>query len=48
MKSLHQNPNKTISEISDELGFNNSSYFIEQFRRRYGMSPLMFRQEFAE
>ena len=39
---------KPISEISDELGFNNCSYFIEQFRNRYGLSPLKFRQQFAD
>lgn len=34
----------TVSEIADELDFENPSYFIRMFRSQTGMTPLQFRQ----
>ena len=34
-----------ISEISSELGFMDSSYFIKVFRAFEGITPLAYRQE---
>lgn len=34
----------TVSEIADELNFENPSYFIRMFRSQTGMTPLQFRQ----
>ena len=36
---------KTISEIADELGFSTQFYFSEQFKSRYGVSPLTYRKQ---
>ena len=32
-----------MSEIAEHTGFSTSSYFIEQFRKRKGISPKQFR-----
>ena len=34
---------KTVSEISEELGFSTPSYFIQQFKKKNGTSPKQFR-----
>lgn len=34
----------TVTEIAYRCGFSSSSYFCECFRRRYGVSPMVFRQ----
>ena len=34
-----------ITEIALSLGFCSTSYFIERFRKKYGMSPRVFRGE---
>lgn len=39
---------KNVSEIGEESGFSNFSYFIRSFKETYGMSPLQFRKKFAE
>jgi len=37
-----------IKEISEELGFSSTSYFIETFKRKYGISPLVYRKKNAK
>ncbi|MGX7091607.1 helix-turn-helix transcriptional regulator [Hutsoniella sourekii] len=36
-----------ISDIAYNLGFSHISYFIEQFRKEYGLSPLQYRKQFS-
>jgi AraC-like DNA-binding protein len=36
---------KEVTEISADLGFATTSYFIERFRKRYGTSPGAFRAQ---
>jgi AraC-like DNA-binding protein len=38
--------NKTVKEISDGLGFPNSSFFGQFFRRQAGMTPLEYRAKY--
>lgn len=38
--------NKTVKEISDSLGFPNSSFFGQFFRRQAGMTPLDYRAKY--
>ena len=38
---------KSISDISADVGYNQISHFIEQFRLSYGMSPLKYRNKFG-
>lgn len=38
--------NKTVKEISDSLGFPNSSFFGQFFRRQAGMTPLEYRAKY--
>lgn len=45
-KDLIIHSSDTISEISERCGFNTSSYFSEQFRQHYQLSPLEFRKKF--
>ena len=40
--------NKTISQISDELGFSNPYYFSKCFKDSYKKSPKAYRQEFKK
>ena len=41
------NSDKPISEISADVGYNQISYFIEQFRGSYGLPPLKYRNQFG-
>lgn len=43
-KQLLKSTDKSITEISDELHFPNSSFFARFFRKHEGMSPLQFRK----
>ncbi len=43
-KQMLINSNKTIKEISNELGFSNQLYFSTLFHRRCGMSPTAYRK----
>ena len=40
---LRDEPTKTVSAISTEVGFTPAN-LREQFKRKYGMTPLEFRQ----
>ncbi|MDF2717993.1 MAG: AraC family transcriptional regulator, partial [Paenibacillus sp.] len=37
----------SVKEIADYLGFNNASYFITLFKKKYGMTPKEFRMNVA-
>lgn len=41
-KALLGNTNKTITEISYEVGFNDASYFSKVFKSEYGQTPTKF------
>lgn len=43
-KKLLTTTNKRITEISQETGFNNHSYFIKTFRERFKMTPDGYRK----
>jgi AraC-like DNA-binding protein len=36
---------KTIQAISDELGFENASYFARFFKKHEGVSPTVFMEQ---
>ena len=40
------NENHSVSEISYSCGFNNNSYFIRQFKKITGFTPLGYRKKF--
>lgn len=42
-KLLLNNSKDTISQISDQCGFDNSSYFTRLFKKTYGLTPSDFR-----
>ncbi|WP_321436641.1 helix-turn-helix domain-containing protein [uncultured Bacteroides sp.] len=44
-KILLKSSDKTITQISEELNFPNSSFFAQFFKKKTGFSPLKFRQE---
>ena len=46
-KNMILHTDKSISDISADVGYNQSSHFIEQFRLSYGMSPLKYRNKFG-
>lgn len=39
---------KTISEISDEIGFSSKNYFIRIFRRYTGITPTEYRNRYSD
>lgn len=43
-RHLHYS-SKTVSEISDELGFDNVSYFVTFFKKHSGVSPEKYRKK---
>lgn len=44
--AMLRDSNKTVKEISDGLGFPNSSFFGQFFRRQAGMTPLEYRAKY--
>lgn len=46
-RSMLLHTDKRVSDISIDVGYNQLSHFIEQFRINYGMSPLKFRMKHA-
>ena len=42
---LQQSGNLSISEISEQCGFNDSNYFSVKFKKQYGISPKKRQQE---
>lgn len=47
-QNLVTNTDVNISEIANMVGFNHLSYFIEQFRKEYGYTPLQYRKQFQQ
>lgn len=47
-KNMILHTDKSISYISADVGYNQISHFIEQFRLSYGMSPLKYRNKFGQ
>ncbi|EOH91774.1 hypothetical protein I588_01190 [Enterococcus pallens ATCC BAA-351] len=43
-KDLLESSNMTISEISDELGYVEASYFVRSFKKIAGITPLKYRK----
>lgn len=43
-KDILLNTNAPIYEIAEECGYNTESFFISQYRSKYGMSPAQHRQ----
>ena len=44
-KLLLQTTDKTILEISEELGFSSPSVFVQFFRHHTGTTPLQYRKQ---
>lgn len=47
-RRLLQNPEKTVGEISYELGFNSLSVFCRNFKRHFGMNAEAFREHHSK
>jgi AraC-like DNA-binding protein len=48
-RALHQllTSELSISQISFESGFEDTSHFIRVFKQRHGLTPLQYRQKFS-
>ena len=46
-KKMLEETEKTVSEISDELGFSECGYFIRTFKKYEGVTPLVYRRYFS-
>ena len=42
---LLRDPEKNITEIAYEVGFNGTSYYIETFRKAFNTTPQKYRKE---
>ncbi len=42
--TLLKDTDQSISSISSSVGFSSQSYFTQAFRKRYGMTPIKYRQ----
>jgi Predicted sensor domain len=47
-KNLLENTDRSILEISEDLGFNEAGYFIKIFKKYEGITPLLYRKYFKE
>lgn len=47
-KSLLEHTGKEISEIAEECGFTDASYFTKTFRQTFGMTPKDYRASFKD
>ena len=45
-KNILLNPNKTISEVAYELGFEYPPYFSRLFKKKEGISPTQYREKY--
>lgn len=45
---LLKNTKMTVTMVSDKVGFNNYSYFAEQFKRYYGMIPREYQAKYRK
>lgn len=43
---LLKKPELTVTMVSDSVGFGNYSYFTEQFKKFYGMTPREYQKQF--
>ena len=37
-------PDKSIAQVAEEVGYNNSTYFTTAFKKFYGVTPSRFRE----
>jgi AraC-like DNA-binding protein len=47
-KSLLKYTGKSLAEISSYLGFSSQSYFQNVFKRKYGITPAVYRKQSME
>jgi YesN/AraC family two-component response regulator len=45
-KNILLNPNKNISEVAFELGFEYPQYFSRLFKKKEGLSPSGYREKY--
>lgn len=45
--TLLKDTDYSISSISSTVGFSSQSYFTQAFRKKYGMTPIRYRQVHA-
>lgn len=45
--TLLKDTDQSIASISSSVGFSSQSYFTQAFRKKYGMTPIKFRQQNA-
>mgnify|MGYP002802782239 FL=1 len=46
--TLLKDTDHSISSISSAVGFSSQSYFTQAFRKKYGMTPIKYRQQHAD
>jgi YesN/AraC family two-component response regulator len=45
-KNILLQPNKTVSDVAYELGFEYPAYFSRLFKKKEGMSPSKYREKY--
>ncbi|MHC9000269.1 helix-turn-helix domain-containing protein [Enterococcus bulliens] len=46
-QELLLNSTQNINEISDTIGYNNTTYFSKMFKKLTGLAPKEFREQYA-
>lgn len=47
-RELLTTTNMNIDQITEKVGFSSSSYFIRQFKRKYGLTPGQYKQQISD
>lgn len=45
-EKLLQTSNRSVNQLSDDLGFDTPGYFIKLFKKQVGVTPAVYRQEY--
>jgi len=48
MKLLVENPNRQVTQVCDDVGFSDLSFFIRKFKTTVGLSPGVYRDQYGQ
>jgi DNA-binding NtrC family response regulator len=48
MEILSQNPNRQVTQVCDDVGFSDLSFFVRKFKTTVGVSPGVYRDKFSQ
>ncbi|WCN13990.1 helix-turn-helix domain-containing protein [Marinomonas mediterranea] len=48
MELLAENPNRQVTQVCDDVGFSDLSFFVRKFKATVGMSPGVYRDQYGQ